>query len=162
MKKISFVLFMVGILVFISCGKKKEEPPAQEVAELKEFMEFVEPDHLTVQHILISFQGAPRMTGVARSLEEAEELAKEILKRAQADEDFDALVKEYTNDQHPGIYKMSNIDVAPDEDAGEFSRSRMVKAFGDVCFSLRVGEIGMTEFNAETSPYGWHIIKRLE
>lgn len=58
MKKISFVLFMAGILLFISCGKKAEEPaPAvQETAELKESAEFQEPDHLTIQHILISFQ----------------------------------------------------------------------------------------------------------
>ena len=143
---------MVGILVFISCGKKAEEPE-EPVAQ--------EPEHMTVQHILISFQGAPRMTEVTRTLEEAQELAKEILKRAQEGEDFDALVKEYTDDQHPGIYKMANIDVTPSEE-GEASRARMVKAFGDVSFSLSVGEIDMTEFNTETSPYGWHIIKRLE
>ncbi len=124
--------------------------------------EFQEAEHLTVQHILISFQGAPSMSGVTRTLEEAQELAKEILKRAQDGEDFDALVKEYTDDQHPGIYKMSNIDVTPDKDVEEYSRAGMVSAFGDVSFSLTVGEIGMTEFDTETSKYGWHIIKRLE
>lgn len=162
MKKISFVLVMAGILLFISCGKKAEEPAVQETAELKESAEFQEPDHLTVQHILISFQGAPRMTDVTRTLEEAQELAKEILKRAQEGEDFDALVKEYTDDQHPGIYMMSNIDVTPDSEGGESLRARMVTAFGDISFSLRVGEIGMTEFSPEASQYGWHIIKRLE
>lgn len=101
------------------------------------------------------------MTDVTRTLEEAQELAKEILKRAQDGEDFDALVKEYTDDQHPGIYKMSNIDVTPAGE-GEASRARMVTAFGDVSFSLRVSEIGMTEFSPETSMYGWHIIKRLQ
>ncbi|MEE8377995.1 MAG: peptidylprolyl isomerase [Candidatus Aminicenantaceae bacterium] len=161
MKKLSLILVMVGILVFVSCGKKAEEPEAQEpVAQVS--AEFPEAEHLTVQHILISFQGAPRMTDITRTLEEAQELAKEILKRAQEGEDFDALVKEYTDDKHPGIYKMSNIDVTPDKDGGEFSRAGMVSAFGDVSFSLRVGEIGMTEFNTETSMYGWHIIKRLE
>lgn len=152
---------MVGILVFISCGKKEEESALQEpVAQAPG--EFKEAEHLTVQHILISFQGAPSMSGVTRTLEEAQELAKEILKRAQDGEDFDALVKEYTDDQHPGIYKMSNIDVTPDKDGGEYSRAGMVTAFGDVSFSLRVGEIGMTEYDAETSKYGWHIIKKLE
>ncbi len=161
MKKLSLILVMVGILVFISCGKKAEEPAAQEpVAQVS--AEFQEAEHLTVQHILISFQGAPRMSGVTRTLEEAQELAKEILKRAQEGEDFDALVKEYTDDQHPGIYKMSNIDITPDKESGEYSRAGMVSAFGDVSFSLTVGEIGMTEFDAETSKFGWHIIKRLE
>ena len=152
---------MVGILVFISCGKKAEEPAAQEPAD-QVIAEFQEAEHLTVQHILISFQGVPRMSGVTRTLEEAQELAKEILKRAQDGEDFDALVKEYTDDQHPGIYKMSNIDITPDKESGEYSRAGMVSAFGDVSFSLTVGEIGMTEFDTETSKYGWHIIKRLE
>ena len=161
MRKLSLVVLMAGILVFISCGKKAEEPVIEEPAA-EESGEFVEPDHLTIQHILISFDGAPRMEGITRTLEEAEELAKEILKRAQAGEDFDALVKEYTNDQHPGIYKMSNNGVTPDDAAGEFPRAAMVKAFGDVSFSLRINEIGMTDYSAETSPFGWHIIKRLE
>jgi len=156
MKKISFVFLMVGILVFISCGKKKEEPVAQEPVE------FQEAEHLTVQHILISFQGSINKPEVTRTQEEAQELAKEILKRALAGEDFDALVKEYTNDEHPGIYKMSNIDVTADRDSGEYPRGGMVTAFGDVSFSLAVGEIGMTEYDPETSKYGWHIIKRLE
>ena len=102
------------------------------------------------------------MSEVTRTQEKAQELAKEILKRAQEGEDFDALVKEYTDDQHPGIYKMSNIGVTPDDASGEFSRAGMVKAFGDVSFSLAVGEIGMTKFNSEASPFGWHIIKRIE
>ena len=161
MKKLGLILFVVGILVFISCGKKAEEPAAEEPVA-QEPTEFQEPDHLTVQHILISFQDAPRMSGVTRTLEEAQELAQEILKRAQSGEDFDALVKEYTNDQHPGIYKLSNIDVTPDKEGGEYSRSGMVTAFGDVSFSLSVGEIGMTVYSPETSMYGWHIIKRLE
>jgi len=161
MKKISLILFVVGILVFASCGKKAEEPAVQE-SVAQEPAEFQEAEHLTVQHILISFQGSIDKPEVTRTQEEAEVLAKEILKRAQAGEDFDALVKEYTNDEHPGIYKMSNIDVTPDEESGEYSRGMLVKAFGDVSFSLAVGEIGMTEFNPETSKYGWHIIKRLE
>jgi parvulin-like peptidyl-prolyl isomerase len=38
----------------------------------------------------------------------------------------------------------------------------MVPAFGNVGFSLAPGEIGMAEYDPRTSPYGWHIIKRLE
>jgi parvulin-like peptidyl-prolyl isomerase len=43
-----------------------------------------------------------------------------------------------------------------------FARDGMVPAFGDVGFPLAVGEIGMADFNPQTSPYGWHIIKRVE
>ena len=38
----------------------------------------------------------------------------------------------------------------------------MVGCFGDVSFSLAVGEIGMCDFEPKGSPYGWHIIKRLK
>ena len=40
-------------------------------------------------------------------------------------------------------------------------RSGMVRGFGDVAFSLEVGEIGMAKYSVGSSPYGWHIIKRL-
>jgi parvulin-like peptidyl-prolyl isomerase len=83
------------------------------------------------------------------------------LARAQQGEDFAALVQEMTNDSYPGIYRLSNTGVAP-QAADEYPRGRMVPAFGDVGFRLGVGEIGMASFDSRTSPYGWHIIKRLQ
>ena len=38
----------------------------------------------------------------------------------------------------------------------------MVAAFGDTGFPLKVGGIGLAEYHATTSPYGWHIVKRVE
>jgi parvulin-like peptidyl-prolyl isomerase len=38
----------------------------------------------------------------------------------------------------------------------------MVPAFGDVGFTLRVGEIGLAPHDPTTSPFGWHVIKRIE
>jgi parvulin-like peptidyl-prolyl isomerase len=38
----------------------------------------------------------------------------------------------------------------------------MVPAFGNVGFALNVGEIGIADFDPQTSPFGWHIIKRLK
>jgi parvulin-like peptidyl-prolyl isomerase len=89
-------------------------------------------------------------------------LVKEIFKRAKEDQDFDKLVKNFSDDQYPGIYRMSNFDVEPDESEGEYSRSKMVKAFGDLSFSLSVNQIGLAKYDPETSKYGWHIIKRIE
>lgn len=37
----------------------------------------------------------------------------------------------------------------------------MVPAFGDVGFPLKVGEIGVSKYDPQNSPSGWHIIKRL-
>ena len=120
-----------------------------------------EPDHITVQHVLISFKGSIPKDTVTRNMEEAEILANEIFERAKKGENFDALVKEYTDDNYPGVYKMSNFDAEPNMDQGESQRSKMMKEFGDVSFKLSVNEIGMAEFSPERSKYGWHIIKRI-
>lgn len=122
-----------------------------------------EPERVTVQHILIAFKGSlPNDQKVTRSKEDAERLALKIFERAKAGEDFAAMVKMYTNDSYPGIYKMSNTDVTPDRSKQEFSRKGMVKAFGDVSFGLEVGGVGLAVYDPATSKYGWHIIKRLE
>ncbi|HZI65027.1 MAG TPA: peptidylprolyl isomerase [Thermoanaerobaculia bacterium] len=117
-------------------------------------------DHIKLQHILIAFAGKVPGKNITRTEAEARQLAEEVLARAKAGEDFDTLVRTYTDDAHPGIYGLSNSGVPPA--AGEFSRDRMVPAFGEVGFSIAPGEIGMAVYDARKSPYGWHIIKRLE
>ncbi|HEU4723892.1 MAG TPA: peptidylprolyl isomerase [Candidatus Eisenbacteria bacterium] len=118
----------------------------------------VEPQHVQVQHILIAFAGSG--TRATRPKEEAKKLAYEVLERARNGEDFDALVKQYTDDSPPGIYGMSGIGVPPGP--GEYARNGMVPAFGNVGFAISPGNIGMADFDPQTSPYGWHIIKRLK
>lgn len=138
--------------------KKPEAPPAPETKKPDE--KKVEPRFVTVQHILIGYRGSVRGKNITRTKEEAATLAADILKRAKAGEDFDKLVREYTDDSPPGIYKMSNRGVpAP---PGGYSRDGMVAAFGDVGFPLEVGGIGMAVYDPRKSPYGWHIIKRVE
>jgi len=126
-----------------------------------------EPDHIQVQHILIAYRGSLSGKEISRSREEAKELAHQLFEEAKAGADFDALVKQHTDDSYPGIYGLSNFGVTP---AGpEFPRGRMVAAFGDVGFKLAVGEVGMADWNPAKnaqgrpiSPFGWHIIKRIE
>ncbi len=133
------VVFLAALLTAAACGR--------------------EPRRIEVQHILISFEGAINKEGLTRTRPEAETLARNVLELALGGSDFDALVREYTDDQYPGIYAMANLDVPVRE--GEYARARMVQVFGDVGFSLKVDEIGMGSYDPETSPYGWHIIKRL-
>jgi len=121
-----------------------------------------EPDRVAVQHILISFKGSIPKPTVTRTKEEAQKLAEEVFKRAKQGEDFDALVKQYTDDEYPGIYRMSNTGITPDQSKQEYPRQGMVKGFGDVGFSLPVGGIGMAPYDPQKSKYGWHIIKRIE
>jgi foldase protein PrsA len=119
-----------------------------------------EPDVVTVQHVLISFKGRIPGKELTRTKQEAKERAQQVYDKAVAGEDFGKLVEEFTDDKAPGIYKMSNLDVA--QPPGGIQRIDMVPKFGDVAFRLEVGEVGLAPYNSMTSPYGWHVIKRLE
>jgi hypothetical protein len=118
------------------------------------------PQHVVVQHILIGFTGSVAGKSITRTKEEAKTLAYQILERARKGEDFDELVRKYTDDSPPGIYGMSGAGVPPV--GGEFSRTGMVPAFGNVGFSISPGNIGIADYDPAASPFGWHIIKRLK
>ncbi len=120
----------------------------------------VEPQHVTVQHILIGFRGSVPGKDIQRTKGEAKKLAYEILERARKGEGFDGLVRQYTDDSPPGIYGMSGNGVPPAP--GEFPRGGMVPAFGNVGFTISPGNIGIADFDVQSSPYGWHVIKRLK
>ena len=117
-----------------------------------------QPERIQVQHVLISFRGTP-LPGITRSQEEARTLAYDILNKAKAGANFDDLVKQHTDDSPPGIYAMANRGVRPNQ--GEYARDGMVAAFGDVGFTLPVGGYGIADFDQRTSPYGYHVIKRI-
>ena len=117
-------------------------------------------DRIAVAHEL-GFDGAESLVEqLSRRGGTSPAAVLELLERAQAGEDFDALVKEYTDDRHPGIYKLTN-DGAPLMSNAR-SRDQMVPNFGRVAFQLEVGEVGLAKYHPGNSPYGWHVIKRLE
>jgi hypothetical protein len=112
-----------------------------------------------VQHILVGrYAPGPRDELKPLKPVEAEEHAAELYARAIAGEDFDALVKKYTYDAHPGIYTMSREEGAKDMTY----REDMVAAFWKVAWRLNPGEIGVTLYDRYDSPFGYHIIKRIE
>jgi parvulin-like peptidyl-prolyl isomerase len=119
-----------------------------------------EPEHIEVQHILIGFSGSVPGKRITRTNEEARALAYDLLAKAQAGEDYDALVRKHTDDSPPGIYGMSNRGAQPGR--GEYARDGMVPAFGDVGFTLDVGAYGVADHDPRTSPYGYHVIKRVK
>ncbi len=152
-------LFLVSIA---ACGAAdSSEPPAPldfdaHLAALAAKSEHTD-ERVEVQHVLISFAG--RGTKATRSQAEAETLARQVYDRVQAGEDFDALVKEFTDDSHPGIYLMTQS--GPTRLGEIYNRKDMVGAFGNVGWKLAVGEVGVAAFDPDSSPYGWHIVKRL-
>ena len=150
---------LVLFLPLIAC-KTPPSTPAPAAPSTESAAATTPAEHIKLQHILISFAGKVPGKNITRTQEEARTLAGEVFERAKKGEDFDTLVKTYTDDRAPGIYALANSGVTPSAD--EFSRDRMVPAFGEVGFSLAPGEIGMAEYDPARSPFGWHIIKRLE
>ncbi len=118
-----------------------------------------EPAAITVKHVLVGTQNRKK-GNEARTPEQMEREALDILGRARAGEDFNALIRALSDDPGEGTYSMANTGIA--KQGGEYERSGMVAAFGDVGFRLIVGEIGIAPHDAVKSPFGWHIIKRVK
>jgi len=156
MKTVVIVIFTAALFCLSGCQGKEQTVNKSNSDEKKE------PNFVTVQHILVGFKGSIPGKPITRTKAEAQERAEEILAKAKAGEDFDALVKEYTDDSHPGIYKLANHGMPANPQEKVYARGGMVPAFGDVGFKLDVGEIGLAAYDLTTSPYGWHLIKRID
>ncbi len=119
----------------------------------------IEVEEIQIQHLLVSFAGAAR-SEATRSKDEAEALAADLYQRILSGEKFKPLVREFTDDSAPGIYTMTTG--RPSRKKEVYPRKTMVPAFGDVGYRLEVGEIGVASYHKRTSPFGWHILKRLK
>ena len=139
--------------------KKKEEESSMAKKETNT-SPGKEPDVITVQHCLIGFQGSVPGKPITRTKEEAKELAERLFKLLKDGDKFEEIINQFTDDSPPGIYKMTNNGVR--QVPGAYARAGMVPAFGDTGFPLQVGEYGLAEHDSMKSPYGWHIVKRIE
>ena len=154
------------LLLLSACGKTDPVPPVPTagggdtpVGGRDGTLANGEPKIIQVEHVLLAFAGTG--TKATRTKSEAQNLAYEIVNRAKSGDDFTKLRKEFSDDDPSGgVYKLVNSGVAKQGD--EYERTGMVPAFGDVGFRLKVGEIGVAEHDPTKSPYGWHVIKRIE
>jgi hypothetical protein len=156
---------------FVSCKKDDDivyvaQPDSPEVLTMRAEVKVINTrpelqiDDVQIQHLLISFKGSG-IDGVPRSLDEAEQLTAQLWGKLKAGEDFDAMVKKYTNDQYPGLYNLTQRG-AGDTANNIYRRGDMVASFGEVSFRLEVGEVGIALYHPEKSPFGYHLIKRLK
>jgi hypothetical protein len=108
------------------------------------------PEEISAQHLLVMYQGSKSAArSIKRSKAEARARAVEALDAIKRGQDFDKVVSAYT-DEPGGAARRGAL--------GKFSRDRMVKAFSDAAFALEVGEIS----TVIESPFGFHVIRRLE
>ena len=110
---------------------------------------------VNVQHVLIGWKDTPaakagRVDPRAkdRTKADADKIAQEVLGKVKAGEDMAKLMKDYSED--PGSKDTGrSYPVSPD--------APMVEPFKDLSLRLKVGEAGLVK-----SPFGWHVIKRIE
>lgn len=108
-------------------------------------------DGVRVQHVLLAFVGAKRGSESKHTKAEAEKLAADVLAKARAGDDFAALVKAHSYDEGDGIFRITK------QNRGDFA-----PWFADVACRLAPGETGIASYHRINSPFGWHVIKRLD
>jgi hypothetical protein len=147
------------VVLSLGCGGGAEpQPEAKPETKAEVKPAGPEPEHILVAHVLIAFQGTG--TKATRSRAAAEKLAGEVLAKAKKGDDFNKLIRDFSDDEGDGVYGLANHRVNPV--GSEYERKKMVPAFGNVGFKLEVGGVGMSPFDPAASPYGWHVIKRLK
>lgn len=110
---------------------------------------------INVQHVLIGWKDTPaakagRVDDKAKDRDKAaaDKIAQDVLAKVKAGEDMAKLMKEFSED--PGS-KDNGRSYPVSADAP------MVEPFKDLSMRLKVGEAGLVK-----SPFGWHVIKRVE
>jgi hypothetical protein len=158
--------FMVAICLCVNCSSNKPAVNSHTGAGSSAVADDVSPvvskDILArepvanaagVKHILIGWRDLAEATGgrlharaAQRSKKDAEGEVSAILDKLKAGADFDATMKEFSEDEGSAA-NAKMFDVAPD--AG------LVIEFRQLSMRLNVGEIGVCE-----SMFGFHIIRR--
>ncbi len=103
-----------------------------------------------VKHILIGWKDIESHDARAeqRTKKDAESQVRAILAQLKGGADFDALMKQYSED--PGSASSArSYDVSPD--------AQLVIEFKQLGLRLKVGEVGVVQ-----SDFGFHIMKRVE
>lgn len=132
---------------FILKGQMGRDKVLSKMATAEEAKEYFDKNYYRAKHILVTTKDMQTNEAYDEAtLKEKEGVAKSFLERARSGEDFDTLVKDYSED--PG--SRSNPD------GYFFTDGTMVKEFEDTVKSLGMGEFGICE-----SDYGYHIIQRL-
>lgn len=127
-----------------------------------------EPRRVAIERILISYRGNPFEIPARRTLEEAQRVARQVLRRAQAGENFVALRDGYSDDREPGAqtangpYFFCNYGIDPDPTRPQVPRmlrANMGRRLGDAAFKMQQGEIALIEYDAQDYSAGFEVIR---
>lgn len=105
---------------------------------------------IEVQHVLIGWKDSaanPDPRAKARSKEDADKLAKEVLAKVKAGADMAKLMKQYSEDP-------ASKDTGRAYEVS--ANAPLVEPFKKLSLRLQVNEAGLVK-----TPFGWHVIKRV-
>lgn len=138
-------VFKEQILKQINANVTISDEEAKDYYEKNKELYYAREEMVRAKHILIKTIDESGNELSSDVQEQKKEKINEILKRAKSGEDFDALVKQFSED--PGSK----------DNGGEylFPREQMDKEFENAAFALKPGEIS----NVVKTTYGYHIIK---
>ncbi len=149
-KEVGIVQTAFGYHVMIRVPRPKPDP--LESADILKRPPQAGP--VQIQHVLIGWKDAPAALAgradpraMARGKADADQLAKQILRKARAGGDMAKLMKEYSED--PG-----SKDTAKPYEVN--TDTPFVEPFKDMALRLKPNEVGLVK-----SPFGWHIMKRV-
>jgi parvulin-like peptidyl-prolyl isomerase len=109
-----------------------------------------EPAKVSVKHVLVKFKGAKNAApDIARSREEACLRAVEVRDKLRGGADFEAMVKEYS-DEKGAASRAGSL--------GSVERGDLAKPFADAAFELSVHEMS----DVVETDFGFHVIYRTE
>ena len=109
-----------------------------------------EPAKITVKHVLVKHKTAKNpAAGVTRTREEACLRALEVRDKIRAGTDFDALVKEYS-EELGAVSRGGSI--------GSVERKDLARTFADAAFELGVHQLS----DVVETEFGFHVIVRTE
>jgi hypothetical protein len=120
----------------------------------------VRPERVEVQRIFLPFGQTYPYRTAKRTRAETDSLARALLDSARQGADFDSLVKRYSSDRFPGIYKVVDRGVRPGP--GERPYRGIPPAVADSAFGISPGNIQLVPWDAEVCRYGFEVIRRLK
>ncbi len=149
-----------------ACGDGGSEAPPPEPPKTAPRVSPGLPDRVTYDQILIVFKGSYERMESGRTREEARTLAYSILERVQSGVDFETLKQEFSDDRNV----RSGVALGPYEsvkdglrrEGGEIPLGNLHKGLAELVYRLKVGEIGIVDFDEVRFPIGWMVAKRLK
>jgi hypothetical protein len=161
----------LALLLAAACAKEEPPPrPEPPPPDPKPVAASGLPDRVTYEQILVVFEGSYVRDGrvkveTRRTREEAGALARSLLERAQAGVDFDALKEEWSDDRDAStglaLGPYTTVKDGLRREPAEIPLSRLSKAMADVVYRLKVGEVGLVEYDERRSSDGWLVVKRI-